>query len=82
MSDRNLQLKYDILKARIANLIEEHADALALAQMFKSELSETKKELDMSRDKLSVLEGKLKRNDIQEKEPRVTIIDSVETSDN
>ena len=79
MTERNIELKYEILKTRISTLIEEHADALALAQLFKKESNEANTKLRQAQEKISVLEGKLK-NDIQKEEPRVTIIDApVET---
>lgn len=64
--NRNIENKYEILKARLINIIEEHADALALAQQFKQELTEAK-------IKISELEGKLNEKNTQEKEPGVTI---------
>lgn len=82
MSDKNLQLKYDILKARIANLIEEHADALALAQNFKNDLDRLNEQFKQAEKKIFALEGALNTNDIQKKEPKVTIIDkSVATAE-
>lgn len=75
MTEKNIELKYDILKARVAALIEEHADALALAQMFKKDHDEIKNKLRNAENKISILEGKLKKYDIQKEEPRISIID-------
>lgn len=64
------------MKARISSLIEEHADALALAQVFKEESDQAKAELRQAQDNINLLEEKLRKYDIQKEEPRVTIIDS------
>lgn len=74
MTDRNIQKKYDIIKARVNAVIEEHADALALAQMFKEESDQLKNQLKEMQNKVTILEEKLKEHDIQ-KEPKVTILD-------
>lgn len=63
MKDRKL----NILKLRIGNLIDEHADALAQAQEFYQELQEAK-------EKISKLEDQLRNKNVQ-KEPKVTVLE-------
>lgn len=71
MEDRKL----NILKMRISNLIDEHADALAQAQGFYQELQEAKA-------KISKLEDQLRNKNVQ-KEPKVTILEhSMESPEN
>ena len=70
MEDRRI----NILKIRIATLIDEHADALAQAQQLHQELQESKKII-------SRLEQQLRNKDVQ-KEQKATIIEhSVESSE-
>lgn len=75
MTERNLKKKYEIMKARVGSLVEEHADALALAQVFKEESEQAKYQSKQLEEKISILEGNLKKYDIQKKDPTVTIID-------
>lgn len=63
----NLDKKIQIYKMRISTLIDEHADALAQAQGFHSELQEAK-------IKISDLEQKLRNNNVQEKDTESIII--------
>lgn len=70
-----LENKINILKIRISNLIDEHADALAEAQGLHKQLQE-------ARLKISDLEEMIRNKNVQKK-PEVTIIDhSVEATDN
>jgi len=59
--------KMNILKIRVNNLIDEHADALAQAQELHHELQQAK-------IKISDLEQRLRDNDVQEKNSEITII--------
>jgi len=67
MSDSLLESKYNILKLRIMNIIEEHADALAKGQFLHNQLQEAK-------EKIVQLEEKLRKSHVQEKEPTVTVV--------
>lgn len=73
MSDRNIQKKYEILKARLNAVIEEHADALAIAQIFKEDLDSANLQLQEAKDKELILQRKLEEYNVQEKGPTVTI---------
>lgn len=73
MSDRNIQKKYEILKARLNAVIEEHADALAIAQIFKEDLDSANLQLQETKDKELILQRKLEEYNVQEKGPTVTI---------
>ena len=63
-----LENKINILKIRISNLIDEHADALAEAQGLHKQLQE-------ARTKISDLEERLRNRNVQT-QPEVTIIDA------
>ena len=70
-----LENKINILKIRISNLIDEHADALAEAQGLHKQLQE-------ARGKISDLEERLTNKNLQT-QPEVTIIDHpMETTHN
>lgn len=70
-----LENKINILKIRITNLIDEHADALAEAQGLHKQLQEAKATIED-------LQQKLRNKDVQT-QPEVTIIEhSMETPDN
>lgn len=60
----NLQRKYDILKFRLTQLIEEHADALALAQDYSAKYKEATETIEL-------LQRKLEENVQEEKERTV-----------
>lgn len=60
--------KLQIFRIRISNLLEEHADALAQAQELHAKLQEAE-------EKIGELESKLRKANVQEKEPNHTIID-------
>lgn len=80
MSDRNLALKYEILKTRISTLVEEHADALALAQVFRKDFNESYEKCQDAEKRIIILEEELRQRDVQ-KEESTTIIHSVESTD-
>ncbi len=83
MSEESLQLKYDILKARIVNLVEEHADALARAQVFQRDFNIAYEKWQEAERKISALEETVRNKNVQEEKPRVIITEgSVETTDN
>lgn len=64
---QELERKLQIYKLRVANLIEEHADALAQAQMFHQNLQDADK-------KISHLERLLKEKNVQKEESNHAII--------
>jgi hypothetical protein len=76
MKESLLENKYNILKLRIANLIEEHADALAQGQILHKKLQEAREEIDN-------LQKKLEEKNVQKEKPTATIVNEpVETSKN
>lgn len=46
MEQNNLERKYNILKMRLSNLIEEHAEALSMAQHYALRVRELEEKLE------------------------------------